>query len=83
MSAEHSVGSDEDQVGTPVPTDGADGDPEQLLAGAEAGPLAGGPGQAGELLTAEQVIGDQVASPAHRRADQVDEQEQVFERGEE
>jgi hypothetical protein len=35
---------------------------EQLVAGAEAGPLAGGLGQDGELLAQGQVLGDQVGA---------------------
>src|SRR5439155_24670173 len=54
---------------------------EELVAGAQAGPRPGGPGQHGELLAEEQVLGDEVASAAQQRTEQVDEEEQVLEHG--
>lgn len=64
VPADDRLGPDDRQVPAPVAADPARHDPEQLVAGARAGPLPGGPGQHGELLTEEQVLGDEVASAA-------------------
>ncbi len=63
---------------TPIAAEGTDQDPEELVAGVEPRLPAGGPGQDGELLAEEQVLGDQVGSAAQQRADHTDEEEQVL-----
>ena len=69
MPPSHSLGLHEDQMRTPILTEGTDHDPEELVAGAEPRPPPGGPTQDGELLAEEQVLGDQVGTTTKHRAE--------------
>ena len=75
LPADHSVGPDQDQMVTPVATEGVDHDPEQFVRGAQPGAPSGGPGQDGELLAEKQVLGDQVGTATKHRAEETDEEE--------
>ena len=69
LPADDGVGPDEQQMLTPILTEGANHDLEQLVAGAEPRPPPGGPTQDGELLAEEQVLGDQVGTTTKHRAE--------------
>ena len=75
MPANYGIGSNEDQMVTPVATEGVDHDPEQFVRGAQPGAPSGGPGQDGELLAEKQVLGDQVGTATKHRAEETDEEE--------
>jgi hypothetical protein len=59
----------QDEVTTPGAADPAHDDPEQLVAGAHPGALAGGPRQDGELVAQERVLDDEIAAATERRPD--------------
>jgi hypothetical protein len=52
-----------------------------VVAGAEAGLLARGPGQDHELLTQQEVLGDRIAPSAQDGAEHSSEEAQVLEHG--
>ena len=73
--------SDDDQVPPPVTTDGADHHPEEPVPEAELRPLPSGPGQDGELLAADEILGHEGGPAVKPGAAQADEEEQVLEHG--
>jgi len=62
MSAEHSLGPDQEEVAFPVPVEATDDEPEEPVPSAEARPAPGAEGDL-ELLAEEQVL-DQEALAA-------------------
>jgi hypothetical protein len=79
MPPDDRLRSDNDQVLSPVAADGADHDPEEPVPDAEPRPLASGPGQDGELLAEDEVLGHEVGPAVKRGADLADEGEQALE----
>ena len=81
MPPDDRLRSDDDQVLPPVAADGADHDPEEPVPDAEPRSLASGPGQDGELLAEDEILGHEVRLASKRGGDQADEEEQVLEHG--
>ena len=79
MPANDALGSDQDQMAAPVATKGPNHDPEELVAGAEMRSLPGRPGQDRELMTQQDVLGDQCLAVADGRTDKAEQKKQVLE----
>src|SRR3989449_10262247 len=71
MPADDALRPYRDQVPAPVAAERADHDPEEFVAGAETRPLPGRPGQHRELLTEQEIFGDQCLAVAHGRTHQL------------
>ncbi len=78
MPADDAFGSDHDQVPTPVTAESADHDPEQLVAGTEPRSLPGQPGQHRELMTEQEIFGDQRVAATHGRMDEAEEEQEIL-----
>src|SRR5436189_4414464 len=79
MPADHALGSDHDQVLTPVTAERADHHPEQLVAGAEPRSLPDRPRQYRELMAQQEILGDQRLAVAHGRTDEAEEEQEILE----
>jgi hypothetical protein len=79
MPADNTFGSDQDKMSAPVAAESADHHPEELVAGAEPRSPPSRPCQHRELMTQQEIFGDQRLAVAHDCTDEVDEQKYIFE----
>src|SRR5213079_2463160 len=79
MPAHHRLRRDDGQVPAPVTAESADYDPEQLVAGTQPRSFPGWAGQYRELMTQQEVLGDERVTIAHGRADKVEQKQQILE----
>ena len=79
MPADDGLGLDQDQVPAPVTAESADHDPAQFVAAAETWALPGRPGQHRELMTEQEVLGDECLAVADGRTDKAEQKKQVLE----
>src|SRR5947209_4476092 len=79
VPADDALGSDQDQVPAPVTVESADHNPEQLVAGAQPRSLPGRPRQYRELMTQQEILGDQRLAVAHGHTDEAEEEKQILE----
>ena len=63
MPAQHGLGPDHKEVASPVPVEAADDEPEELVPGAEAGPVLATEGDL-KLLAQEQVLEEEALAAA-------------------
>ena len=80
MPADDALGPEQDQVPAPVRAEGADYDPEELIADAEARPLPGRSGQYRELMAQQEILGHQRLAVAHGRMEKAEQQNEVLKR---
>jgi hypothetical protein len=79
MPADGALGPDQDQVPAPVTAESADHHPEQLVAGAEPRSLPGRSGQDRELLTEQEILGDECLAVTDGRTDKAEEEQEILE----
>ena len=79
MPADDVLGSDHDQVSAPVAAESAGHDPEELIASAQPRSLPGRPGQDRELMTTQEMLGDECLAVAHGRMDKAQQKKQILE----
>src|SRR6266446_7096288 len=79
MPADNTFRSDQDKMSAPVAAESADHHPEELVAGAEPRSPPSRPCQHRELMTQQEIFGDQRLAVAHDCTDEVDEQKYIFE----
>ena len=64
MPADDALGSDDDQMPAPITAERTDHDPKEFVASAEPRSLPGRPGQHRELMTEQEILGDQCLTVA-------------------
>ena len=79
MPTDDALGSDQDKMLAPVTAQSADHNPEQLVAGVELRSLPGRPGQYRELMTEQEILGDQRLAVAHRRTEKAEQEKEILE----
>src|SRR5438445_13766345 len=80
MPADDALRFDEDKMPTPVAAaEGADRNPEQFVLSAETRSLPSRPGQYGELMAEQEILGDQRLAVAHGHTDEAEEEKQIHE----
>src|SRR6266568_9478873 len=79
MPADDALRFDEDKMPTPVAAaEGADRNPEQFVLGAETRSLPSRPGQYGELMAEQEILGHERIAVAHGGTDKAEEKKQVL-----
>jgi hypothetical protein len=76
MPAADALGPDHDQVTAAVSAESADHNPEELVAGAEPRSPPSRRCQQHELLTEQEILGDERLAVAHSRTEKAEEQQQ-------
>ena len=79
MPADDALRSDQDQVPAPVTAASAGHHPEQLVAGVELRSLPGRPGQYRELMTEQEILGDECLAVTGGRTDKAEEEKEILE----
>src|SRR5437899_5155808 len=80
MPADDALRFDQDKMPTPVAAaEGADRNPEQFVLGAETRSLPSRPGQYGELMAEQEILGHERIAVAHGGTDKAEEKKQVLE----
>src|SRR5437899_4188703 len=80
MPADDALRFDQDKMPTPVAAaEGADRNPEQFVLGAETRSLPSRPGQYGELMAEQEILGHERIAVAHGGTDKAEEKTQVLE----
>src|SRR6266487_6376863 len=80
MPTDDALRFDEDKMPTPVAAaEGADRNPEQFVLGAETRSLPSRPGQYGELMAEQEILGHEHIAVAHGGTDKAEENKQVLE----
>jgi hypothetical protein len=69
MPADDALGSDQNKLPPPVTAESADHNPEELVAGAEPRSPPSRPRQQCELMTEQEILGDQCLAVAHGRTE--------------
>ncbi len=77
MPAQHGLRPDQDEVTSPVPVEAADEEPEELVSGAEAGPVLATEGDQ-KLLAEEQVLEEEALAAAESAGERGEEEPEEF-----
>src|SRR5438874_97972 len=78
VPADDALGPDQDQVSAPVTAESAGHNPEEFVAGAQPRSSPSRPRQYGELMTQQDIFGDQCLTVAHGRTDEAEQKHQIL-----
>ena len=81
MPTHHGLWPDRDEVATPVPAEPTGQDPDELVADAQWRPFPAGAGEDRQLVTQEQVLGDEIGAATQRGAQRTEQQDEEFDHG--